>query len=166
LPKVYAEHFQRLIHALDEACRSVYRDRLRSLAIFGSVARGVQRPDSDIDLLIVATGLPAGRLARVAEFDAVEGRLEPELAAAAGAGVHTRLSPVFKSPEEVEFGSPLFLDMTRDVLLLQDRENLLQNRLQRLGKRLEELGSKRIDSGSGYYWVLKPNYQPGDVIEL
>jgi hypothetical protein len=46
--------------------------------------RGVARPDSDIDLLLVADGLPDGRWRRVATFAAVEQRLEPDLAAAPG----------------------------------------------------------------------------------
>ena len=130
------------------------------------MARGVPRPDSDIDLLIVAADLPRGRLARVAEFDAVEERVASDLAAAAAAGIHTRLSPVFKTPEELEFGSPLLLDMTEHVLVLHDRDGLLERRLERLRTRLRELGSKRVNRGGGYYWVLKPNYQPGDIIEL
>jgi hypothetical protein len=34
-------------------------------------------------------------------------------------------SPVFKSPEEVEAGSPLFLDMVDDARILCDPEGFL-----------------------------------------
>ena len=39
-------------------------------------------------------------------------------------GIHTCLSPVFKTPEEVEACSPLFLDMTREVDIRIDRDTL------------------------------------------
>ncbi len=40
------------------------RPRLINMAVFGSVGRGASLPDSDIDLLIVADPLQAGRVAR------------------------------------------------------------------------------------------------------
>jgi predicted nucleotidyltransferase len=39
---------------LSEACVVFYGDRLVSLVVFGSVGRKTVRPDSDIDILIVA----------------------------------------------------------------------------------------------------------------
>ena len=57
-----------LLAAVLAACRQHYGERLVSLAVFGSVGRGVPRPDSDVDLLIVARDLPRGRVARAADF--------------------------------------------------------------------------------------------------
>ena len=39
--------------------------RLMALAVYGSVGRGTPRWDSDVDLLVVANGLPHGRFPRV-----------------------------------------------------------------------------------------------------
>jgi hypothetical protein len=160
------EAFSRILEALPEACAARYGSRLVSLAVFGSVARGVPRADSDVDLLVVARDLPQGRIPRVREFDAVEEILSPSLRTAAEAGVHTTLAPVLKTPEEVERGSPLFLDMTEEVLMLFDRDEYLGRYLERLSSRLAALGARRIRKGGGYYWLLKPDYRPGDVIEL
>jgi hypothetical protein len=44
--------------------RSALGDRLVSVVLFGSVARGDARASSDIDLLIVVEGLPKGHFAR------------------------------------------------------------------------------------------------------
>jgi predicted nucleotidyltransferase len=141
-----------------DACQAHYGDRLWTLAVFGSVGRGTARSDSDLDCLIVADGLPAGRMARVADFEAVESMLpEP---------TRQRLSPIFKTRPEVEAGSPLFLDMTTDARLLFDREGFFHERLERLRARLESLGATRHWLGSAWYWDLKPSYRPGDVIEL
>lgn len=158
--------FQRIVTAAAEACRVHYGARLVSVAVFGSVARGVPRPDSDVDLLVVARDLPDGRIPRVREFDTVEEQLDPVLRRAAEIGVHTTLAPILKTPEEVERGSPLFLDMTEDVQILHDEGHFLRDYLGRLKAKLEALGSRRVRKGGGYYWLLKPDYRPGDVIEL
>ena len=140
------------------ACQTHYGERLWTVAIFGSTGRGTERPDSDLDCLVVADGLPQGRLARVLDFQAVESLLPK--------AIGDRLSPLFKTPAEVEAGSPLFLDMITDARLLFDRDHLFQRRLDRLRARLDDLGAKRHWLGSAWYWDLKPGYRPGDVIEL
>ena len=126
------ERFQTIVDALLAASLAVYGERLLSAAVFGSVARGTMRPDSDIDLLLVVADLPNGRMPRVREFDAVEHRLEPLLAAAARDGVHTTVSPVFKTPQELDYGSLLFLDMTEEVLILHDPAGILRGYLDKL----------------------------------
>ncbi len=62
------EAFESLIDALRAACLAHYGERLVSLAVFGSVARGTQRFDSDVDCLLVVRDLPPGRMRRVEEF--------------------------------------------------------------------------------------------------
>lgn len=120
------EHFQAIVESLKAASLEAYGERLVSAAVFGSVARGTMRPDSDIDLLLVVDALPAGRMPRVREFEAVERRLAPLLEVSARHGVYTTLSPVFKTPQELEYGSPLFLDMTEEVLILHDPNGILR----------------------------------------
>ena len=160
------ETFEHLLRQILTACRAHYGDRLVSLAVFGSVARQTQRPDSDIDLLLVVDGLPDGRMPRVREFDAVERAVETELVKAAAAGVHTRLSPIFKTSTELDIGSPLLLDMVEDARILFDQDATLQRRLERLRDRLVELRARRIRKGGGYYWQLKPDFKRGDEIQL
>jgi uncharacterized protein len=127
---------------------------------------GTMRPDSDIDILIVIDPLPDGRLRRVEEFDNVQVLLRTRLASAASRGVHTRLAPILKTPAELEYGSPILIDMTEHVRILFDPQAVLVRRLERLRQRLVELGSRKVQRDGGYYWILKPDYKPGDVIEL
>ena len=155
-----------LLDTLLQVCRAHYGDRLAALAVFGSVGRGTPRPDSDIDLLIVADGLPHGRIARVEEFRTIERAFQPVLEVARLIGLHPRLSPLFKTPAELERGTPLLLDMTEDARILHDPDDCLQSTLGRLRTRLRELGSKRVWKGDDWYWDLKPDYQPGDVFDL
>jgi predicted nucleotidyltransferase len=160
------ERYDRLLARLLTELRAHYGARLVAVAVFGSVGRGTPRDGSDVDLLVVVRGLPDGRFARVAEYEPVEGRLLADLREAGAGGGPVMLSPVFKSPEEVEEGSPLFLDMVEDARILHDPEGLLAARLERLRRRLRELGARRVWLGNAWYWDLKPDFKPGEVIEL
>lgn len=158
--------FDELLEQVTGACRQTYGPRLRALVVFGSVGRGTPRPDSDIDLLIVADELPDGRIARVTEFAAVERRLTAALVDAAKRGVHTNFSPVFKSPDELRAGSLLLLDLVDDARVLVDRDQTFERAIGRLRSRLQELGARRVWIGNAWYWDLKPDYRIGEVFEL
>ncbi|HVZ33367.1 MAG TPA: nucleotidyltransferase domain-containing protein [Polyangiaceae bacterium] len=160
------EHFDGIVDELGRASERVFGESLISVAVFGSVARGTMRHDSDIDLFVVARDLPAGRLARVAAFEPVEQHVDALVEAAHRDGVHTRISPVLRTPDEVEHGSPLLLDMTREVRILIDRGGFLRDRLDRLHARLTALGAQRIRKKGGYYWLLQPDLKPGEDIQL
>ena len=155
-----------LERTLLEAIRKFYGDRLFSLVIYGSVGRGLFTLHSDLDLLIVADPLPTGRGARVREFETIEEALTSQLEASREAGWQVELSPIFRTLPELEAGSPLFLDMTQDARILEDRDDIFSRRLDRLRQRLAQLGSRRIWRHGTWYWDLKPDYQPGDRIEL
>ena len=159
--------FSELRKALQDACERLYATRLVSLAVFGSWAREAATPLSDVDVLLVARELPRGRGKRLDEFAAVEEETRdaqrdvwPEHAGT------TELSPVIKTPEEVEEGSPLFLDMTVACDILCDRERFLEGYLDGLRRRMDSLGSRRCSRKGGYYWEYKPDIQPGEVVRL
>ena len=161
------QRYDEILTALLVGLRAVYGARLVACAVYGSVGRGTPREDSDVDLLIVARDLPAGRVARVEEFLPVEARLESMLAAAQSGLGAIALSPVFKTPEELAAGSPLLLlDMVEDARLLYDPEGVLRRCLDRLRSRLQELGARRVRHGGGWYWELKPDLEPGEVFTL
>lgn len=160
------ERFREIEERILAEVQNHYGARLVSVVLFGSAARETQRFDSDIDVLIIAKELPRGRMKRIQEFEAVENRLEPFIRTLKRDGIETYLSVVIKSPEEAEAGSPLFIDMVEDARILFDREGFFTRRLDRLRKRLAELGSKRIWKGNMWYWLLKPDYKSGDIIEL
>lgn len=158
--------FDRLLSYLADACLKCYGDKMVSLAVFGSVGRGTPRPDSDIDLLIVAYDLPDGRMRRMAQFEAVEEAMKPLLMEFRSAGIGSELSPIIKTPAEVLRGSPLFLDMTMDARLLHDVGGFMQLALDKLKAKLDNLGARRIYRGNAWFWDLSPDFKPGDIIEL
>lgn len=159
-------NFERLLEAVLTACQRHYADRLISVAVYGSLGRGTPRADSDVDLLIVAEDLPEGRIARAREFQAVEAAVAPVLVELRAEGLAPELSPVFKTPREVGQGSPLFLDMVEDARILYDRDAFLASALRALRARLNRLGARRVWRGDAWFWDLKPDYRPGEVLDL
>lgn len=143
-----------------------YGGRLISVIVFGSVARETQRFDSDLDLLIIAAGLPNGRMKRIKEFSIVEERLQGFIKSLEKDGMTTSLSPVFKTPEESRGLSPLFFDMVEDARILFDKDSFFYEILEKLKIRFKALGSKRVWTGNAWYWELKPDYKPGEVFQI
>ena len=158
--------FDVLLSRLLEEAILVYDAELTSLAVFGSVGRGTPNPGSDIDVLLIARNLPPGRMPRVRQFDGVEQALEADLAWARAQGVSTRLSPVFRTEDEMSLGGLIFLDMVSDSRILFDRDSFFAAYLQRLKTKLAEMGSVRVKSGGAWHWVLKPDLKPGEVFEI
>ena len=150
-----------------EAVKVFYGDDLVSVAVFGSMARGTHHPESDLDLLIVSKNLPRGRAKRVLAFiEHVEEGLAPELRSLEKKGLRMELSPVIKTPDEVRFGSFLFLDMVDEALILYDREGFFRHYLDGLGAKLKTWGAKKVRRKGGYVWILKPDLKRGEVLTL
>lgn len=146
--------------------KKIYGQRLVTLAVFGSWASGKNTSESDIDILVIAEGLPRKRLVRVEEFSAVEEALERDIDKLRSQGIETYFSLIFKTPEEVKHGSLLFLDMLYELIILFDKKNFFSNYLKDFKKRLDEMGAKRIEEGERWYWVLKPDYKPGETFKI
>lgn len=157
-----------MLDAVLAACRGHYGSDLVSLAVFGPVGRGTSRPDSDVDLLIIAERLPAGRMRRNDDFAFVEAAAASAsaLERAGPAGLSPMLSPVIKTRAEASAGSPLFLDMTEDARVLFDPDQFLTNLLAAFRARLDRLGARRIWRGNAWLWDLKPDYRAGEEFEL
>ena len=160
-----------------ERCRAVLerlltslRDRLGRdlvvLTLFGSVARGDGRPSSDLDLLIVYRGERQAFLDHfVAAVCAV--RNSPEHRVLQAQGFHPDFSPAFYTSEELVRHPWLLLDVLDHGIVLLDRDHLLQDELNRLRHRLQVLGARKVVLPDGtWYWDLKPDWKPGEIVEL
>ncbi|WP_048095658.1 nucleotidyltransferase domain-containing protein [Geoglobus ahangari] len=159
---VHEELIERLVDTLKEK----YGDRLISVVLFGSVARGEARNDSDIDIIVVVDDLPRSRFERQKEFLEVEERLESIFERLLESGYLVDISPILRTPDEIIRLPPVLLDVVEDGIILYDRDDFFKGVLKRLKKRLKELGSKRVRMGKRWYWVLKPDYKFGEVIKI
>jgi predicted nucleotidyltransferase len=163
---VMRDRLRDLRSELAAAASSLYGDDLVALAVFGSWARGVATPESDLDVLVVARNLPPSRRKRVTQFAGIEQATATCRDAIWPGAPPLDLSPVIKTPEEVQAGSPLFLDMTDWCVLLVDRDGFLAGYLCDLRRRLDRLGARRRASKGGYYWEYKPGVMPDEEVHL
>jgi predicted nucleotidyltransferase len=125
---------------------SIMSEKLVSVVIFGSVARGSAREDSDIDLLMVAESLPESRMERQKLFLQIEEPLQPLLDELLEKGFHIDFSPIILSVEEASKIRPMYLDMIEDSIILYDKDDFFKRVLARLRRRLEE-AVKMIETG-------------------
>lgn len=162
LPASVPEPFRTSIVAAGDAWCELLGPRLRSLVLFGSLARGQGTARSDVDILVIAEGFPR----------ALVERRRPLLEAWSQARARHALPAiewnlVTKTPEEARFHSPLYLDIVEDGVLLVDRGRSFEAVLDAMRARMRELGSRRVflDDGS-WYWDLKPDFRFGEVVEI
>ena len=161
------EPYRTVVRELLRVLIGLYGDNLVSLVVYGSVARGSARRDSDLDVLVVFEELPRSRFERVRIFETAEDRVQPLLDELMSRGYAIALSPIIKTRDEASRFTPLYLDMTEDAVIVYDKGRFFEGVLNRLIERLRELGARRVWlSDRAWYWVLKDNYRFDEVIEI
>ncbi len=117
---------------------------LVGVVIYGSHARGTARPDSDIDLLVIAYELPESRMARADFF--------VDLQFEAGYS-YARASILGKSVAEFESHFPaLYLDIGLDGIVLFDRDGYVAGKLARIRALIKEAGLVRRQLDGNFIW--------------
>jgi len=160
------EPYRTLVRSLLEALLKVWSKRLVSLVVFGSVARGEARRDSDVDLLIVGRDLPRPRFKRLELFEEAERLIEPIVEELWSRGYCVDFSPIILTVEEARRHRPIYLDMVIDAVIVYDEGWFFKSILDDLASKLKALGAERKRIGRSWYWVLKRDYKPGEVIEI
>jgi len=122
--KGYKKQYMKIIKELKDLCLNHYKDRLISLVVFGSVAKGSFSPVSDIDLLIILQNKKEQYEEYSDYYDNVESRLSFIK------DFPIEINPVFKSPKELSVKTPYLWNT--DFLILYDRENFFKEFLNKL----------------------------------
>ncbi|MEM3574882.1 MAG: nucleotidyltransferase domain-containing protein [Candidatus Bathyarchaeia archaeon] len=167
-----SEAVKRLYMELVKEYASMLKDslgnRLRSVCLFGSVARGDFEAGSDVDLLIVVEGLPEDVGNRHSMFRDLRARIASSKAARGirELGYSAAASEIYLTPEEVEKHPPIMLDIVEDGIIIYDRDGFLRKVLEDIRAKLRELGARRMKIGKGWYWVLKPDAKLGEEIRV
>jgi predicted nucleotidyltransferase len=127
------------------------RDRLVSIILFGSHARGDAKETSDYDLFIIAEGLPLRPFQRLLFIrKPLQGQFEK------------RLCIIAKTREEVLNNfPPMFLDLGLDGVILFDREDFFNHLQIRIKEIIHQAGLEREKSDGEFYWEWKKPPQKG-----
>jgi hypothetical protein len=155
---------------LDELLKALNDDfgegTILSFALFGSVARSEARQDSDIDLLIVHKPINFDPIKRLVKLLLGKIRESDEYKRLQAMGLSADPYPIFMTENEIYERPLILLDILDHGIIIYD-DGTLEKRFESLKTRLTELGSKRVvlDDGT-WYWHLKPDWKPGEVIEL
>lgn len=159
--------YETLLKKVIDGTMRFFGENLVSIVLYGSLARGEIKKDSDIDLLIVSENLPKERLKRQDIFMKMERGVDEEIKRIYEKwGIYPYISPILKTKEEANILSPLYLDMVTDARILYDKDDFFKKVLAKLRLELELLNAKKIKVGKKWYWDLKPDYKSGDVISI
>ena len=151
-----------------EAVKAFFGDRLVSICFFGSTTRGEASLDSDIDVLVVAEDLPRDLGSRVRETNPVHESVKRGEAyrRVRSGGRSAFISDVYLTPEEARSHPPILLDVADHGVIVYDRDGFLAGVLEDIRKKLRQLGARKVAAKKGYYWVLKPDAKPTEVVEI
>lgn len=161
---------QPLIDRYFELLKEDFKERLLSVAIFGSIARGTAKfPGSDIDILIVIEGvenLSFGQRIRLAMNTEMRLSETQEYSNFKNTyGVRPNFQEIIFAPEELRGHPPVLLDLTTDSIILYDT-GILREEIAKIKKRLKELGSQKIKLKNSWFWILKPDVKPGENVVI
>jgi predicted nucleotidyltransferase len=142
--------------------------RLRSICVFGSVAKGIATHESDVDVLVVADDMPSCAGLRTEETISIHESLREKKSyrALRALGHCAFVSNIFLTPSEIEKHPPILLDLVDEGAILYDEDGFLARELEKVKRRLGELGAKKVITKKGHFWILKPDAKPGEVVEI
>ena len=162
--KTFSDRHRRYLRAILREVARYYRDNLAGLAVFGSYARGENRLNSDLDLLIILKEAPSlGR--RVAEF--VE-QIEMKHEALAQKmyeeeGISCDLSPYILSRTEALTLQPVYYDLADHHIIVYDPEGLLARIIEATRKYLQGAKARKERLGNTWEWSIEKGGFPGEV---
>ena len=151
------EDYLPLLHFAISRLIEYFGRNLMALVLFGSVARGDTRPESDIDLLVVACGLPRDygeRLRLLRRLMAGSERLRLKIWRERG--LYPLYDFIALRPEELRAEHPLLLDLVEDAIPIIDK-GVFRERIERLRAELRRRGARRVLSlGGKRFWEVGP----------
>ena len=131
-----------------DSLRIALGDRLISIVLFGSRARGDATPDSDWDLFVIARDLPEHYFDRHLFF-----------VHALPVEARSQISVLAKTPQEIDKRiSPLQLDIAIDGKILYDPQQYAFEKISFIKNLMKQVGLYRehTEAGDQWHWEKQP----------
>ena len=156
---------QRYVHLLVDACMQLHRSSLGLLGVwlFGSVARGEARPNSDVDLLVVARNL-MGNKSQMADAisSVVDVRSERDFFFRNGFVTDISFYPI--TEEELGRFYPIMLDVLDHGIVLYERGEILNKTARSMKEWLSRMRVRKVTLKRGWMWLLPPDLKVGEPV--
>lgn len=161
----YSE-YKELLNDFIAIVKNTLGDQVISIILYGSVARGTAKTDSDVDLLVILKEAASQYWKRLQPFFSIlkETRKHQSWEKLEKQGINPSLNLLLFSLEEANEDRYLYMDMIEEALILLDRESFFQSRLESFRQRLKNLGAKKVKRDGNWFWELKPDLKPGEKI--
>lgn len=161
---------QHLLNRYSTIMKEFFGERLLSIAVFGSVARGEALfPKSDIDILIVMEGVEnlsfGQRMKLTLDIEEKLSRTKEYAKFKDDFGIRPNFQEIIFAPDELRVHPPILLDLTTDSIILYDT-GILREELDKIKIRLKELGSQKVKLKDSWFWILKPDIRPGENVVI
>lgn len=160
--------YKELLDDFVNLVQHTFGEQVVSIILYGSVARGTAKPNSDVDLLLILKEAPSQYWKRLQPLLPILRQLQkdPSRKKLEEKGMNPSLSLLILSLEEAKENRYLYLDMVEEALILMDREGFFHSKLESIQKRLKELGSRKVRRNGDWYWDLKPDLKPEEKLIL
>ncbi|MEM3061026.1 MAG: nucleotidyltransferase domain-containing protein [Candidatus Bathyarchaeia archaeon] len=147
-----------------------FSKKLVSIVLFGSLARGSVKPESDIDLLLVIEGLPkeySERVKIIQKVLSIESIDEAIMELWNKHKVYPNLEPIAITPEEASITHPFYLDIAEEGIVIYDKNDFMKKKIRELKEKLKSLGSRKVILPTGeWYWILTSKPEEARRLEI
>ncbi|KXA93211.1 hypothetical protein AKJ64_01190 [candidate division MSBL1 archaeon SCGC-AAA259E17] len=155
------EHVRAVVRTYLRGILDRFRERVISIVLYGSFGRSDYGAESDVDLLLVIDEYEWSEDLGVEEAERLTYKIWKLR------GEYHKVTPYPLTPEHANHHRPLYLDLTKDSVILHDKDGFIEGILDEVNAKLAELGAERRTLSDGsWYWDLKPGLKPGEVIEI
>jgi predicted nucleotidyltransferase len=153
------EQYRQLLDLFLTRTESVLGRAIRSVVLFGSIARGEGGPQSDIDLFVVYGGSRRKVTECLTEI-VLEIRNTQEYKDLLEKGIRAEIYPFLISEKRLEDTLWILLDASDHGVVLQDTRDLFGRKLRSIRERVRDIGGTRISlPNSRWYWVLTEDFE-------
>ncbi len=165
IPFVFRDYLYNFINTVKEN----FQEKLLSVVLFGSIARGKWTKDSDIDLFLVFSNessqnmqLLVHKLAKIK----VEFYKAYTIKSKWGKKLYNPIQMLPFLMRDLKESKTIFYDVAMDGLILLDKKKVGSNFLEAIKLKMKNLGLTRIfDINGNFYWQHK-KIKFGEIIEI